>query len=136
MNIKKRKPRQSQPKSKLCVLRQVCELIPSHLVAKLATKHKVKSRDIIPWSHVVAMLFAQLSAAISLNDVCDNLRNHLGRLSTIRGAKPWRLPRFCKIATRWTSNNFEIGVATGSPNTKSPSSFSSLTRCLATPWAK
>ena len=32
------------------------------------------------------MLFAQLSGAISLNDVCDNLRNHRGLLATIRGA--------------------------------------------------
>jgi hypothetical protein len=32
------------------------------------------------------MLFAQFSAAISLNDVCDNLRNHRGWLATIRGA--------------------------------------------------
>jgi len=32
------------------------------------------------------MLFAQLSAAISLNDICDNLRNHRGLLATIRGA--------------------------------------------------
>lgn len=32
------------------------------------------------------MIFAQLSAAISLNDVCDNLRNHGGILATIRGA--------------------------------------------------
>ena len=32
------------------------------------------------------MIFAQLSAAISLNDVCDNLRNHRGLLATIRGA--------------------------------------------------
>ena len=88
MKSKKRKPRQSQPKSKLYVLRQVCELIPSHLVAKLANENKVKSRSFSPWSHVVSMLFAQFSAAISLNDVCDNLRNHLGLLSTIRGAKP------------------------------------------------
>jgi hypothetical protein len=88
MKRKKRKPRQSQPKSKLCALRQVCELIPSHLVAKLARKNAVKSRSFTPWSHVVSMLFAQLGAAISLNDVCDNLRNHLGLLLTIRGAKP------------------------------------------------
>lgn len=32
------------------------------------------------------MVFAQLSAAISLNDICDNLRNHRGLLATIRGA--------------------------------------------------
>lgn len=85
---KKRKTRQSQPKSKLLALRQVCELIPSHLVNKLALKHGVdkKARTFTPWSHVVSMLFAQLSAAISLNDVCDNLRNHRSWLATIRGA--------------------------------------------------
>ena len=32
------------------------------------------------------MIFAQLSAAISLNDVCDNLRTHRGLLASIRGA--------------------------------------------------
>ena len=32
------------------------------------------------------MLFAQLSAAVSLNDICDNLRNHRGLFATIRGA--------------------------------------------------
>ncbi len=84
---KKRKPYQSQPKSNLCALRQVCQLIPSHLVAKLARKHGVRSRGFSPWSHVVSMLFAQLSSAVSLNDVCDNLRNHSGRLSTVRGAR-------------------------------------------------
>lgn len=85
---KKRKPRQSQPKSKLSVLRQVCDLIPSHLVAKLARKHGVdkKARAFSPWSHVVAMVFAQLSAAVSLNDLCDNLRNHGGLLGAIRNA--------------------------------------------------
>lgn len=84
----KRKPRQSQPKSRLSVLRQVCELIPAHLVNKIARKHGVdkKARQFTPWSHVVSMLFAQISAAISLNDVCDNLRNHRGLLATIRGA--------------------------------------------------
>ena len=85
---KKRKPRQSQPKSNLSVLRQVCQLIPSHLVSKLARKHQVdkQARTFTPWSHVVAMLFAQLSAAVSLNDLCDNLRNHASRLSMIRDA--------------------------------------------------
>lgn len=66
----------------------MCDLIPSHLTGKLARKHGVdkKSRSFSPWSHVVSMLFAQISGAISLNDVCDNLRNHGGLLATIRGA--------------------------------------------------
>lgn len=32
------------------------------------------------------MVFAQLSHALSLNDVCDSLHNHQGALSTLRGA--------------------------------------------------
>jgi hypothetical protein len=34
------------------------------------------------------LVFAQLSGAVSLNDVSDNLRNHSGPLSTVRGATP------------------------------------------------
>jgi hypothetical protein len=34
------------------------------------------------------MLFAQVSHALSLNDVCDTLRNHSSMLLTIRGATP------------------------------------------------
>jgi hypothetical protein len=39
-------------------------------------------------SHVVAMLYAQLTHAIGLNDVCDGLRHHAGWLARIRGASP------------------------------------------------
>ena len=69
---------------------QVCSLIPGHLVAKLARKHGVleKTRGITPWSHVVALLYAQFAHAIGLNDVCDALRNHRRKLSRIRGAAP------------------------------------------------
>ena len=47
-----------------------------------------KSRSFTPWSHVVTLLFAQLSHAPSLNDVCDTLRNHSGVLTTLRRASP------------------------------------------------
>ena len=72
------------------VLKQIVELIPRNLVAKLAREHGVdkKSREISPWSHVVALLFAQLSHALSLNDVVDTLRNHSGALLTVRSAVP------------------------------------------------
>ena len=74
--------------SKLSVLRQLCNLIPLHLVPKLARETGVDSmaRSFSPWSHVVSMLFAQLTHAIGLNDVCDALRLHSGPLSAIRGA--------------------------------------------------
>jgi len=40
------------------------------------------------WIHVVAMVYAQLTPAIGLNDVCDALRHHCGWRARIRGATP------------------------------------------------
>jgi len=72
------------------VFRQVCELIPSHLVPKLARECgvDVHARSFKPWSHVVALIYAQLSYALSLNDVCDALRMFATPLRAIRGATP------------------------------------------------
>lgn len=72
------------------VLRQICQLIPTHLVAKLAreTGAEDKARTFTPWSHVVAMLYAQISHALSLNDVCDALKLRLTPLFGIRAARP------------------------------------------------
>ncbi|MGH9580535.1 MAG: DUF4372 domain-containing protein, partial [Terriglobales bacterium] len=47
-----------------------------------------KSRSFAPWSHVVSLLYAQLTHALGLHDVCDALRRHSGPLSAIRGATP------------------------------------------------
>lgn len=82
------KNKQPATKSKLCVLAQVCNLIPGHLVPKLAKKHGIdkQSRTYTPWSHVVSLLYAQLSHSIGLNDVCDGLEHHGGLLGAIRGA--------------------------------------------------
>src|SRR6266446_6984221 len=76
--------------SKLSVLGQLCNLIPPHLVFKLARETGVDSmaRSFSVWSHVVSMLFAQLTHAIGLNDICDALRLHSGPLSALRGATP------------------------------------------------
>ena len=72
----------------LAVLGQVFKLIPRNLIPTLATKYGVseKSRHFSPTSHVLALLFGQLSHAISLNDICDNLRHHSGALVHIREA--------------------------------------------------
>jgi hypothetical protein len=73
-------------RSKHTVLRQMCELIPAHLVPQLARAHGITTRKFSEWSHVVAMLYAHLTHAIGLNDVCDGLRNHRGALITLRAA--------------------------------------------------
>lgn len=77
-------------KHKFTILKQVMDTIPSYLVSKLAKKHGVdkRSRSNSPWSHVVSMIFAQLSHALSLNDICDTLKNNVSALLTIRRAAP------------------------------------------------
>jgi hypothetical protein len=87
--VKKTKSRTPRPPSKISVLRQLCNLIPNHLVPRLARECGVEEfcRTFTAWSHVVAMLYAQLTHSIGLNDVCDSLGLHSGGLSAIRGAK-------------------------------------------------
>ena len=77
-------------RSRFTLLRQLCNLIPNHLVPGLARQHEVdtKSRTFKPWSHVVSLIYAQLTHALGLNDVCDALRLNAGPLSAIRGATP------------------------------------------------
>jgi hypothetical protein len=75
-------------RSKLSILRQICNVIPNHFVPKLARETGVEdhARTYKPWSHVVTLLFAQLTHSLGLNDVCDALRLESGPLSAIRGA--------------------------------------------------
>ncbi len=76
--------------SKLNLLRQICNFIPDFLVPKLARETGVekKVRTFSAWSHVVSLLYAQLTHSIGLNDVCDALGLHSGPLSSLRGATP------------------------------------------------
>lgn len=85
MNKKQIKP----TGSRLTILNQLCNLIPPHLVARLARETGVdeKARTFSPWSHVVALLYAQLTHSLGLNDVCDALQLHSGPLSAVRAAK-------------------------------------------------
>jgi hypothetical protein len=77
-------------RSRFTLLRQLCNLIPNHLVPGLARQYdaEAKSRTFKPWSHVVSLIYAQLTHALGLNDVCDALRLSTGPLSAIRGATP------------------------------------------------
>jgi len=76
--------------SKLNLLRQICNFIPQFLVPKLSRETGVedKVRTFSAWSHVVSLLYAQLTHSIGLNDVCDALSLHSGPLSSLRGATP------------------------------------------------
>lgn len=84
-----KKHKRPQPtRSKLSLFRQLCNLIPNHLVPTLARQHGVEqqARSFSPWRQVVALLSAQFTQAVGLNDVCDSLRLPAGPLSAVRGA--------------------------------------------------
>jgi hypothetical protein len=76
--------------AKVNLLRQICNFIPEFLVPKLARETGVEKmvRTYSAWSHVVSLLYAQLTHSIGLNDVCDALSLHSGPLSSLRGATP------------------------------------------------
>lgn len=77
-------------RSDLSILQQICNLIPAHATSKIARDTGVEGqcRSFTSWSHVVSLVYAQLTHSIGLNDVCDSLRLHSGPLSRIRGAVP------------------------------------------------
>ena len=86
-----KKPTRHKPTaSTLSLLRQLCNLIPNHLVPRLARETGVEdqARTFSPWSHLVSLLYAQLTHSLGLNDVGDALRLHSGPLSAIRAATP------------------------------------------------
>ena len=72
----------------LAVLGQIVKHIPGKLIEKLKAKYKIQTRAFSETSHVVAMIFAQLSHALSLNDICDCLRFRKGYLAQIRDSVP------------------------------------------------
>ena len=72
----------------MAILGQIVKFIPPKLIEKLKNKHKIQTRSFSETSHVVAMLYAQLSHSLSLNDVCDCLHFHAGYLDQIRDCTP------------------------------------------------
>jgi hypothetical protein len=63
-------------RANVVVLKQILNLIPRGLINRhaLATGVEARARSFSVVSHLSAMLFAQLSHAMGLNDVCDWLR--------------------------------------------------------------
>ena len=49
-------------------LGQIVKHIPKKLIEKLKNKYKIQTRSFSATSHVVAMLYAQLSHALTLTD--------------------------------------------------------------------
>jgi hypothetical protein len=79
-------------RSHVIVLKQLLNLIPWGLISRQARETGVesKARSFTVRSHLAAMLFAQLSHAIGLNDVCDWLRLKAAALSRFGVIPPSR----------------------------------------------
>ncbi len=75
-------------KDTMSVLAQIVKYIPAKTIEVLAKKCKIQTRAFSATSQVVAMLYAHLSHALSLNDLCDSLQNHQSTLSQIRNCTP------------------------------------------------
>ncbi len=78
----------SPQENNMAVLGQIVRNIPKKLIEKLRNKYKIQTRSFSATSHVVSMIYAQLSHALSLNDICDSLRFHKGYLAQIRDCVP------------------------------------------------
>ena len=79
-------------RANVVVLKQILNLIPRRLINRHARETGVdtKARTFSVRSHLAAMLFAQLSHAIGLNDVCDWLRMKSGVLARFGVTPPAR----------------------------------------------
>ena len=76
------------------ILRQIVNLIPPNIFHAAASATKDLSRVFTPWSHVVALIYQQLTKTESLNGVCDAARLHASQWQELRGAVPPRRNTF------------------------------------------
>jgi hypothetical protein len=86
----KRKHTSIPAASKLNLRQQVGNLFPESLVSKLARERggRDKARTFKPWSHMSALMYAQLTHRIGLNDLCDALSLHSGHFRASAGPLP------------------------------------------------
>ena len=71
------------PKTKVTLLSQMLQLVDRDKFNKLVTKHETDkhSKGIGSWTHLVSMIFLQVSGCSSLRDVCNGLRSATGDLN-------------------------------------------------------
>ena len=75
-------------RSQHTVFRQVCNLIPGHLVPSLAREYVIDARCFSATSHLFSLLYGHAAHALSLNDICDALAVHESEFLRVRGATP------------------------------------------------
>ena len=53
------------------IWKQIVKLTPAQIVLEAAKETKTLSRTFTPWSHLLALIYQQLTRTESLNGVCD-----------------------------------------------------------------
>ena len=84
-----RTPKRVNPrpaKTAYTALRQIVQWIPEGLPDRIAREAKADIRTFSCTSHVLALLYGQITRASSLNEICDAARLHEPELNRIRGA--------------------------------------------------
>ena len=84
-----RTPKRVNPrpaKTAYTALRQIVQWIPEGLPDRIAREAKADIRAFTCASHVLALLYGQVTRASSLNEICDAARLHEPELNRIRGA--------------------------------------------------
>lgn len=79
-------------RSNIVVLKQLLKHIPRSLISEVSreTGVEAKAREFCVFSHLCSMLFAQLTHAMGLNDVCDWLRLKQTALAGVGAVPPSR----------------------------------------------
>ena len=70
------------------MFRQVCNLIPGHMIPVLAREFKIDARAFSETSHVFSLLYSHAAHVLSLNETCDALTVHESEFMRVRGATP------------------------------------------------
>ena len=73
-------------KTAYTALRQIVQWIPEGLPDRIAREAKADIRTFSCTSHVLALLYGQITRSGSLNEICDAARLHEPELNRIRGA--------------------------------------------------
>ena len=82
------------------IWKQIVKLIPPQIVLEAATETKILSRTFTPWSHLLALIYQQLTRTESLNGVCDAAAAFECEWGRMRGAQVPRRNTFSNANRR------------------------------------
>ena len=79
-------PKAVGPKTQYAILRQVVTLIPPGIIHEIDKDVRHRYKGFSVWSHIVALIYQQLTRTASLNGVCDAAKVHESEWGLLRDA--------------------------------------------------